>query len=662
MPRGSTYTDNAANRRLGRAGLPMGSAPVSRSSGGSSYLGSCGSSKTYVDNAYNRSFGRVGMEHGTMVVSRSSSSSNSKPGTYVDNAYNRSFGRVGMEHGTMVVSRSSSSSNSKPGTYVDNAYNRSFGRVGMEHGTMVVSRSSSSSNSKPGTYVDNAYNRSFGRVGMEHGTMVVSRSSSSSDSKPGTYVDNAHNRSFGRVGMAHGTMVVSRSSSSSDSTPKTYVDNASNRSFGRVGMEHGTMVVSRGSLRSDSKPGTYADNAFNRSQGRVGMDHGTMVVSSKSSSTSKDQLKNPEVKLYKDNAANRRLGRAGKPLGSMPVSSKKTKSTEYLQKAHEHLMNTPNEEFKPLFRADENLKSHLTEQFIRINLLRKQTSAATRKPFEWFQGPIIKFCDLSLGDKIGHGGFGDIHHGYMNGKEIAIKKLRVQRVSQKRLTQFEDEVRIFCKLKHRNIITFYAACIETPNLCIVMELMNGSLYDELHVKETEFSDTEQTFIAMEVADGLRYLHARNVAHCDIKPTNVLIAADTANKLDVKITDFGLSMIKDYSDMARELGTPRYSAPEVLRGEFLDTSGMMMADVYSFGLVIFEISSGYEVFYDYNAHQLRMNVGNGDHKPPVHNLLLPGKLQDLMLKCWERTPTTRPTAGQCFSSLKDLYKNYVFNRC
>ncbi|XP_071963214.1 kinase suppressor of Ras 2-like [Antedon mediterranea] len=564
-------------------------------------------------------------------------------------------------------------------TYANNASNRSLGRAGMAMGSAPVSRSSGgsssggygssgSSGSSSKTYVDNSYNRSLGRVGMDHGSMVASRSSSSSSSTPKTYVDNASNRNLGRVGMEHGTMSVSSSSTSSTPTPKTYVDNAYNRSLGRVGLKHGTMSVSRSSASSDSKPGTYVDNPFNRSQGRVGMDYGTKVVSSKSSSSSKDQLKNPEVKLYKDNAANRRLGRAGKPLGSMPVSSKKTKSTDYLQKAHEHMMNNPYEEFEAPFEADGNLESHFIEQLNRMELSRSRTS--TRKPFEWYEGSIIKFGDLTLGKKIGHGGFGDVHHGHMKGKEVAIKKLRVQRVSQKRLTQFEDEVRIFCKLKHKNIITFYGACIETPNLCIVMELMNGSLYDELHVKDYQFSDTEKTFIAMEVADGLKYLHSKNVAHCDIKPTNVLIniATEGADKHEVKITDFGLSKIKNYSetshskavgdDMVRELGTPRYSAPEVLRGEFLDTNGMMMTDVYSFGLVIFEIFSGDEVFDDYNAHQLRKNVGNGDHKPSLHNLLLSGKLQDLMRKCWERTPTTRPTAGECFDSLKKIYQTNV----
>ncbi|XP_071958641.1 uncharacterized protein [Antedon mediterranea] len=656
MSSGKTYKNNASNRRSGRAGKPMGSAKQSKSSSSSNKSSSStGASAS-------------GASGSSGSSSSYSSSSGSLKKTYADNAPNRKIGRVGMDHGTKVVpSSSSASSTSKPKTYVDNTFNRTHDRVGMDHGTKVVpSSSSASSTSKPKTYVDNTFNNTHDRVGMDHGTKVVpSSSSASSTSKPKTYVDNTFNRTHDRVGMDHGTKVVPSSSSASSTTkPKTYVDNTFNRTHDRVGMDHGTKVVpSSSSASSTTKPKTYVDNAYNRRVGRVGMDLRTMPIS-KNSHTGKKQVKNPGVKLYKDNEANRRIGRVGMPFRTVPVSSKKT---VYLRMAFEHVMYTPHAEFTPPFRADRNLESHLSEQFNRIELGISRNQEATKKPFEWYEHTILQFRDLDLGKKIGHGGFGDIHEGHMKGDKVAIKKLRVQRVSQKKLTEFEDEVRIFCKLKHKNIIAFYGACIKTPNLCIVMELMDESLYYQLHVKEYEFSDTEHVFIAMEISNGLGYLHSENVAHCDIKPTNVLIniSAEGGDKHEVKITDFGLSKIKNYSEtshsrtgdddeMVREVGTPRYSAPEVLRGELLNTKGMMMADVYSFGLVIFEIFSQDEVFPDYNKNQLTENVGKGEHMPALNDLES-GPLQDLMLKCWERTPTTRPTAGECFASLKEIYQ-------
>ncbi|XP_033107685.1 dual specificity protein kinase shkD-like [Anneissia japonica] len=586
MPRGTTYANNSSNRSLGRVGKPMGSAPVSRSGGGGSSRGSggggggggssgSGASKTYADNPSNRRSGRAGMPLGSMPISRGSSSSGS-------------------------VSSSASTS-----TYVDNSYNRSLGRVGMQHGTMSVSKGST--NAAP----------------------------SSVDTK--TYVDNSYNRSLGRVGMQHGTMSVSKGSTSaapSSVDTKTYVDNAYNRSRGRVGMKLGSMSISK-----DSK--TVMSGDSKKTQGTV----------------------KTEPKLYADNAMNRKLGRANKPFGSMPVSSKKTE-TRYMQEAYDHRMNNPNEEFHQPFTASDldSLTQRITEMINRIELSKNYDQLApVKKPFEWYEGPEIQFSDLQIGKIIGHGGFGDVYHAKLKGKEVAVKKLRVQRVSQKKQSQFEEEVRVFCKLEHKNIITFYGACITTPNLCIVMEFMEGSLYDKLHIEQHQFSDKDQKFIAMEIADGLVYLHSENVAHCDMKPTNVLInVGDDVDKHTVKITDFGLSMMKNYAetsrstraeDLVKEVGTPRYSAPEVLRGDFLDTKGMMFADVYSFGLVMFEIFSGEEAFDDYNAHQLKKHIGNGDRKPDVAELELSHPLQELMLKCWVRNPTERPTAKQCVLSLK-----------
>ncbi|XP_033110195.1 dual specificity protein kinase splB-like [Anneissia japonica] len=580
--------------------------------------------------------------------------------SYANNSYNQSLGRVGMAMGSAPVSRSSGGGSSSGG-----GGSRSYGG-----GSSGYASSSGTTN----TYVDNSYNRSVGRVGMERGSMPISKGSSSSGSTSSsacnTYVDNSYNRNLGRVGMERGSMPVSRDSSSSGSvsssaSTKTYVDNSYNRSLGRVGMKLGSMSVSKGSENTN----TYVDNAYNRSLGRVGMKRGSMSLSKDSKTVmSSDSKKTQgtvktEPKLYADNAMNRKLGRANQPFGSMPVSSKKTE-TGYMQNAYDHMVNNPNEEFHPPFTAgdlDELLQQRLTEMFNRMELSRNYELAPVRSPFEWYEGPVIQFNDLQIGKIIGHGGFGDVHHAKLKGKEVAVKKLRVQRVSQRKLSQFEEEVRVFCKLQHKNIITFYGACITTPNLCIVMEFMEGSLYDKLHIEQHQFSVKDQKFIAMEIADGLVYLHSENVAHCDMKPTNVLInVGDDIDKHEVKITDFGLSKMKNYADSSRsaraedlvkEVGTPRYSAPEVLRGEFLDTKGMMFADVYSFGLVMFEIFSGEEAFDDYNAHQLKKHIGNGDHKPDVAGLELSRPLQKLMLKCWVRNPTERPTAKQCVLSLK-----------
>ncbi|XP_064620718.1 probable serine/threonine-protein kinase roco5 [Lineus longissimus] len=651
MPR--NYVDNASNRRLGRVGMVVGSMPVSRGSSGSSF-GGYGSTKTYVDNSYNRSLGRVGMEHGTAVVSRSSASGVSSgysgsPKTYVDNSYNRSLGRVGMEHGTAVVSRSSASGVSSgysgsPKTYVDNSYNRSLGRVGMEHGTAVVSRSSASGVSSgysgsPKTYVDNSYNRSLGRVGMEHGTAVASRSSSAAygnGASPKTYVDNALNRSLGRVGLPHGTAVLSEFGPSGSGLSSTYVDNDYNRRLGRVGLEKGTAVVSKSASSSrDLQFRVYKDNDFNRRIGRVGLPLGSMVVS-RSSKLSQSRLVTPRQ------------------------TSKRWQASRDL--LYRFLANPDDDMDFDYGPSDPETQKETTQQVIdvihRMEEVRlwQEKSHTNRKPstsralMQSYQGERIIFKELDLKKKIGHGGFGDVYFAEWKGTVVAVKKLRVQRVSQKCLKEFHSEIRVFCMLDHPNIVKFLGACVVTPKVAIVMEYMEKSLFQKIHMEDDDISEEGKLSIMSQVVNGLDYLHLNGIAHCDVKSQNVLLNYEEATGQYVaKITDFGLSIMKSDADASTtktgqvQGGTPRYSSPEVLRGEILNRKAMMKSDVYSLGLVLYEIICAEEPFSGYNQMQLVRFVGNGRVIPDFGDDINPSVTQ-VVEQCWKRNPLQRPSTS------------------
>ncbi|OWF52404.1 Serine/threonine-protein kinase [Mizuhopecten yessoensis] len=686
-----TNVDNANNRSVGRVGLEHRTALISKSS---SILSVSFSPKIYVDNVYNRNMGRVGLEQGTAVISKSSSSSSesSSPETFVDNANNPSVGSVGLEHGTAVISKSSNSSESSPPkTYVDNAFNRSVERVGLEHETAAISKSSSSSSesSSPKTYVDNAFNRSVERVGLEHETAAISKSSSSSSesSSPKTYVDNAFNRSVERVGLEHGAAVISRSSSSSSesSSPETFVDNANNPGVKSVGLEHGTAVISKSSNSSESSPPkTYVDNAFNRSVGRVGLEHGTALIS-KSSSQS------PSATVYVDSAFNRALGRVGMPLGSMVVSSGKssTKTGSPVNRKESDItinirdlvqgycerpeddMDLGNLQEDPLYA--EEACEQAADLINRMDQVRiwQQESQKSKGPLtsvdllKSYRGERIEFDELDMLKKVGHGGFGDIYCAKWKGTVVGVKKLRVQRVSKKRLREFASEVQVFCSLSHPNIVKFVGACCVTPNIAIVMEFMEYCLFQILHTpvfEESYLTEDDKLSIIVQISRGLAYLHNKSIAHCDIKSRNVLMDSRESGYL-AKITDFGLSMMRgdfDTSDQVRKIGTPRYSAPEVLRGELLDWKAMMRADVYSLGLVIFEIISEDEPFDSLNAKQIERCVGHGD-KTPMFGTDVDENLEEDVKECWSRNPRLRPSASSVRDSAElweTLYISYT----
>ncbi|KAK3597290.1 hypothetical protein CHS0354_010922 [Potamilus streckersoni] len=627
-------------------------------------------SKRYVDNAYNRSLGRVGMQHGSMVVSRSSSGGGS------------SFGGTGFSSGAFGFSGGGAPSSfgvSRPKTYVDNSYNRSLGRVGMEHGSMVVSRGSSSvggtshgrgtsgstsrHSSSGGTtkeYVDIAYNRRLGRVGMEHGSMVVSKSDSSRvrelQSSTETYADNAYNRRIGRVGLEKGSMVVSRS----DTSRSSYTDRG-----------HGSGASS---IAKSSPAKVYKDNPFNRKLGRVGKPLGTAVNPSRRAKSEPGVSTQNDV--YVDNSLNRSLGRVGKQRGSMPLSRK----SKQVQAAQEIMRNYENDTYDESYERGCETDPYSLE--IALSLINRKLEEMTwaqeqneNQPpktkaeiLEEYSGDVIQFEDIELGRKIGQGGFGDVYFARWKGSVVAVKKLRLQRVSKRRLQEFMDEITLFCGLDHPSIVKFIGACTKTPNLSIVMEYMPMSLFDALHMnEETDFSDGERLQIICQTCSGLEYLHEQGIAHCDLKSQNVLLDYVSGKTCLAKITDFGLSMIKANTETSvscseefvRNVGTPRYSAPEVLRGERLSARDMMFADAYSLSLIIYEVICEEEPFYDYTYAQLRKQGGEKGAVPEFPlNIKIDGTVEMMIRLCWSYNPEKRPIVKEINSFFQTQQKIYI----
>ena len=162
---------------------------------------------------------------------------------------------------------------------------------------------------------------------------------------------------------------------------------------------------------------------------------------------------------------------------------------------------------------------------------------------------------------------------------------------------------------------------------------------------------------IDFCSGLDYLHGEDIAHCDLKSKNVLLNV-SGQKLAVKLTDFGLSMMKNEVESSTSnagslvcgIGTPKYSAPEVLRGEVLDRRSMMKADVYSFALILHEVQSEEEPYEDLNIHQLRKQVGDGDLRPSLGQIPeVSSYFISLLRKCWHKDASARPN----MESVKDM---------
>jgi len=309
--------------------------------------------------------------------------------------------------------------------------------------------------------------------------------------------------------------------------------------------------------------------------------------------------------------------------------------------------------------GDPNHRDVLEGVMEMVNRLRARESVESAAPrakaFENYDGDVIAYEDLVVKEKIGHGGFGDVHVALWNGATVAVKRLRVQKVHRKRLQQFEEEVSLFFKLNHPNIIKYYGACIVTPNLAMVMELMEKCLYEVLHIEAMQLADTDKKSIIKQLASGVVYLHDKaRIAHCDLKPQNILI---NTNTLVAKITDFGLSKMKGDADVStttakaavQNIGTPRYSAPEILRGEMIERRDLPMTDVYSLGLIVYEVWSENESFSELNQLQMIEQVGRRGLTPPLDEI--PEKVyRDVVKRLLDFDPSLRPKANEFLSQI------------
>ena len=300
---------------------------------------------------------------------------------------------------------------------------------------------------------------------------------------------------------------------------------------------------------------------------------------------------------------------------------------------------------------------------------RSEQPQSSKKIIEDYRGRKIDFNEIKLGKKIGQGGFGDVFFASWRSTVVAVKKLRVQRVSKRRLQDFTQEVLDNCKLNNENIVTFIGACVVTPNLALVMEYMQMSLFDALHIEEgVDFTEQEQISIMCQTVNGLQYLHdTKKMAHCDMKSQNVLLNYEPDETLQAKLTDFGLSMVKSDAetslsarpeDLVRNVGTPRYSAPEVLRGEYLSAEAMMMSDVYSLGLIFFEVIYEEEPFYNMTYAQLQKQVGDAGKTPKLStDFDVNETIKLAMTKCWLFDPSKRPDIKELAETLKNTSSLY-----
>lgn len=272
---------------------------------------------------------------------------------------------------------------------------------------------------------------------------------------------------------------------------------------------------------------------------------------------------------------------------------------------------------------------------------------------ETADGWCVDLSKLFLGLKFAHGAHSRLYHGIYNDEAVAVKIIRVPdddengALGARLEKQFVREVALLSRLHHRNVIKFVAACRKPPVYCVITEyLSEGCLRAYLHKLERKSLPLQKLItIALDIARGMEYIHSQGIIHRDLKPENVLIDQES----HMKIADFGIACEEAYCDaLADDPGTYRWMAPEMIKHK----SYGRRVDVYSFGLILWEMLAGTIPYEDMTPIQAAFAVVNKNLRPAIPGDCPPA-MRALIEQCWSLQPEKRPEFWQIVKVLEQF---------
>ncbi|CAN0096500.1 unnamed protein product [Ectocarpus sp. 12 AP-2014] len=248
--------------------------------------------------------------------------------------------------------------------------------------------------------------------------------------------------------------------------------------------------------------------------------------------------------------------------------------------------------------------------------------------------------DLNFeGSKIlGSGGFGEVRTAKWNGADVAVKHLLASGLPRDSVRALRKEIRLHSSLHFDFVTPLYAASTIPPHLCLVVELAEGgSLQQYLYSTSEPLAHALQTAFLYDIARGMSFLHVRGILHRDLKSANVLMFANGR----LKLCDFGLSKVKtDVSSRSKQgaVGTTQWMSPE----EMDESPANELTDVYSFGILCFEVVTRTEPFKGKRPAQVIRAVLYEEERPQIpEGASASPDVVALMEQCWKQDPADRP---------------------
>ena len=238
-------------------------------------------------------------------------------------------------------------------------------------------------------------------------------------------------------------------------------------------------------------------------------------------------------------------------------------------------------------------------------------------------------------EQIGEGGMATVYKAKCHTLDrlVAIKVLKSEYAEDEEFVKkFMMECQSAAKLNHPNIVGIYdfheIELDGKPVYFIVMEYIDGITLKELIEKKVFIPEEEAVDIALQILEALKEAHSHGVIHRDIKPHNIMISKNGI----VKVTDFGIARATSNHTMTTTMdaiGSVHYFSPEQARGAFTD----QRTDIYSFGIVFYEMLTGKRPFVGENPVTIAMKHIQADITPPGElNEDISEGVERVVLKC------------------------------
>ncbi|XP_047411244.1 tyrosine-protein kinase Fer isoform X1 [Sciurus carolinensis] len=287
-----------------------------------------------------------------------------------------------------------------------------------------------------------------------------------------------------------------------------------------------------------------------------------------------------------------------------------------------------------------NIPQLIDHHYTTKQVITKKSGVVLLNPIPKDKKWILNHEDVTLGELLGKGNFGEVYKGTLKDKTNVAVKTCKEDLPQELKIKFLQEAKILKQYDHPNIVKLIGVCTQRQPVYIIMELVSGGDFlSFLRKKKDELKLKQLVKFSLDAAAGMLYLESKNCIHRDLAARNCLVGENNI----LKISDFGMSRQEDggvYSSSGLKQIPIKWTAPEALNyGRYSSES-----DVWSFGILLWEtFSLGISPYPGMTNQQAREQVERGYRMSAPQNC--PEDISKIMMKCWDYNPENRPTFSE-----------------